>query len=141
MDKNQFSAKWHEFKGKLKEKWGKLTDHEIEQINGKMDQLSEQLQKKYGWIKEKADKEISAWCASCEHKGQHGMNYGPHNMNEGQRNEAHDRGMNQQNRGQHNMNEGKKDAGKPIHEGEFSRNKEKPHNDKYDPKEKKRKAG
>jgi uncharacterized protein YjbJ (UPF0337 family) len=68
MNKDQFFAKWHEFKGKIKEKWGKLTDNEIEQVHGRMDQLSAYLQKKYAWAKERADKEISNWCTSCEHE-------------------------------------------------------------------------
>ncbi len=72
MNKDQFSGKWKELKGRVKEKWGKLTDDDIAQINGKWDQLSGTLQKKYGWAREQADREINSWCASCEqNKGRH----------------------------------------------------------------------
>ncbi len=65
MNKDIFEGKWHQFKGKIKEKWGKLTDEDLTQINGKSEQLSGKLQERYGWGKEKADQEISSWRASC----------------------------------------------------------------------------
>ena len=68
MNKDQFSGKWHEIKGKVKEKWGKLTDDDIAQVNGKMEQLTGKLQKRYGWAKEQAEKEINNWCSSCDHR-------------------------------------------------------------------------
>jgi len=36
---------WKQFKGKIKEKWGKLTDSDLDQIAGKRDQLAGKLQK------------------------------------------------------------------------------------------------
>lgn len=66
MNRDQFSGKWHELKGKVKEKWGKLTDDDITQVNGKFEQLMGKLQHKYGWSKEQAEREINSWCASCE---------------------------------------------------------------------------
>ncbi|MBX9837205.1 MAG: CsbD family protein [Silvanigrellaceae bacterium] len=67
MNKDQFLGKWKEFKGKVKEKWGKLTDDDISQINGKWDQLSGKLQQKYGWTKERVEREMDNWCSSCDH--------------------------------------------------------------------------
>ena len=61
MNKDQFEGQWHELKGKIKEKWSRLTDDEIGQINGKYDQLIGQLQKRYGYHKEKAEEEIRNW--------------------------------------------------------------------------------
>ena len=71
MNKDQFLGKWKELKGKVKEKWGKLTDDDVTQINGKWEQLSGKLQKKYGWNKEQAEREMNEWCSSCEHRGMH----------------------------------------------------------------------
>ncbi len=68
MNRDQFFGKWHELKGKVKEKWGKLTDDDIAMINGKWDQLSGKLQQKYGWAREQAEREINHWCASCEQR-------------------------------------------------------------------------
>lgn len=71
MNKDQFLGRWREFKGKIKEKWGKLTDDDISQINGKWDQLSGALQRKYGWTKEQAEREMNHWCAACEQRKEH----------------------------------------------------------------------
>jgi uncharacterized protein YjbJ (UPF0337 family) len=59
MNKEQFQGQWNQIKGKVKEKWGKLTDDDITVINGKREQLVGTLQKKYGIEKEKVEKEIS----------------------------------------------------------------------------------
>lgn len=73
MNREQFSGRWHEFKGKVKEKWGRLTDNEITQINGSYERLVGLLQKHYGYAKEQAEKELGNWCSSCETKHKHGM--------------------------------------------------------------------
>lgn len=61
MNKDQFQGQWKSIKGKIKEKWGKLTDDDLTQINGKREQLVGQLQKKYGYAKEKAEEELKNW--------------------------------------------------------------------------------
>jgi uncharacterized protein YjbJ (UPF0337 family) len=61
MNRQQFEGNWLQFKGKVKEKWGKLTDDDIAQINGKYGQLMGALQKKYGYSKEQAEREFSSW--------------------------------------------------------------------------------
>jgi uncharacterized protein YjbJ (UPF0337 family) len=69
MNKDRLVGKWHELKGKVREKWAKLTHDDVEMINGKTENLSGQLQKKYGWSKEQAEREINQWCDSCERGG------------------------------------------------------------------------
>jgi uncharacterized protein YjbJ (UPF0337 family) len=61
MNKDQFKGMWKEIKGQLKQQWGKLTDDDIAQINGKREELVGRLQKHYGLAKEKAEKELSTW--------------------------------------------------------------------------------
>jgi uncharacterized protein YjbJ (UPF0337 family) len=58
-------GQWKEFKGKVKEKWGKLTDDDLETIDGKKDQLVGRLQQRYGYAKEQAEKEADAFCNEC----------------------------------------------------------------------------
>lgn len=65
MNKDLFEGKWHEFSGKVKEKWGKLTDNELKQINGKREFLVGKLQTHYGLAKEKAEKELSDFEKTC----------------------------------------------------------------------------
>lgn len=59
MDKEQLIGNWNEIKGKLKEQFGKLTDDDITQIEGKRDQLIGAIQKKYGCSKEKAEADLN----------------------------------------------------------------------------------
>ena len=61
MNWDQISGDWKQFKGKVKEKWGKLTDDDLTIIAGKRDQLTGLLQQKYGYAREQADKEINAF--------------------------------------------------------------------------------
>lgn len=44
MDKDIFQGKWNKVKGKVKEKWGKLTDNDLTGINGQKGQLLGSLQ-------------------------------------------------------------------------------------------------
>ncbi len=59
MNWDQVEGKWKEFKGRVREKWGKLTDDELEIIGGKRDKLAGLLQQKYGMAKEEAEKQIA----------------------------------------------------------------------------------
>jgi uncharacterized protein YjbJ (UPF0337 family) len=61
MNKDSFKGMWKEFKGKVKQQWGKLTDDDITQIDGKREELLGRLQKYYGYTKEKAENELSTW--------------------------------------------------------------------------------
>lgn len=51
-------GKWQQFKGSVKEKWGDLTDDEVDQVDGDREKLSGKLQEKYGWAKEDAERNI-----------------------------------------------------------------------------------
>lgn len=59
MNKDIFEGKWTEYKGKIKEKWGKLTDNDITEINGKREALLGKIQTRYGYAKERAEKELN----------------------------------------------------------------------------------
>jgi uncharacterized protein YjbJ (UPF0337 family) len=52
MDKLQFKGTWNEIKGKLKQKYGNLTDDDLAFAEGKEDELLGRLQKKLGKSKE-----------------------------------------------------------------------------------------
>ncbi len=58
MNEDVFIGKWSQIKGKVKEKWGKLTDNDLTRINGKRDQLLGFLQERYGWEEEHAEEEL-----------------------------------------------------------------------------------
>ena len=58
MNWDQVAGKWKQFKGQVKQKWGKLTDDDIEVIAGKRDQMAGKLQERYGYAKDQAEKEL-----------------------------------------------------------------------------------
>jgi len=58
MDKLQFQGHWNQLKGKIKERWGKLTDDDLLKISGKRDELVGKLQSVYGLNREKIDQQI-----------------------------------------------------------------------------------
>ena len=48
MDWNRVEGNWNKVKGKVKEKWGNLTDDDLTAINGQRDQLEGKIQERYG---------------------------------------------------------------------------------------------
>ena len=57
MNEDILKGKWLEIKGRLKEKWGKVTDNGLGEIEGKGEKLLGLLRKKYGYIRDKAEPE------------------------------------------------------------------------------------
>jgi uncharacterized protein YjbJ (UPF0337 family) len=66
MNKDQVEGNWKQFSGKVKEKWGKLTDDDLTQIAGKKDQLVGRIQERYGIKKEEAQKQLDDFYATHE---------------------------------------------------------------------------
>jgi uncharacterized protein YjbJ (UPF0337 family) len=60
VNQDTFAGQWKQLRGQAKEWWGKLTDDELTQVEGKMDKLVGFLQKKYGYTKDQAEREIDA---------------------------------------------------------------------------------
>ena len=58
MNWDQIEGNWKQFKGTIKERWGKLTDDDLEVIRGKRDQFVGKLQELYGITKEEAQRQI-----------------------------------------------------------------------------------
>ena len=61
MNKDIIQGNWKEVKGKLKQQWGKLTDDDLTQLKGSYQELEGLIQKRYGYQKDQADKEIDAF--------------------------------------------------------------------------------
>ena len=64
MDWNRVEGNWKQVKGKVKEKWGKLTDDDLTAINGRREQLEGKIRERYGLSKDQARKEIDDWYGS-----------------------------------------------------------------------------
>lgn len=61
MNWDRIEGNWKQFTGKVKEKWGDLTDDDLTRINGNREQLEGLLQQRYGYAKDKAKQEIDSW--------------------------------------------------------------------------------
>lgn len=57
MNKDILQGKRRELKGLVKEQWGKLTDDDLDRIEGQAERLVGLLQQRYGYAKEKAEQE------------------------------------------------------------------------------------
>ena len=61
MNWDQMEGKWKQAKGSIKQRWGKLTDDDLDVIAGMRDQLIGKIQERYGVTKEAAQKEVESW--------------------------------------------------------------------------------
>ena len=69
MNWDQVAGEWKQLKGKVKERWGKLTDDDLEVISGRSDQLVGALQKRYGMAKDAAEAEVNEFLTNRQGPG------------------------------------------------------------------------
>lgn len=60
MNNLELKGNWNEVKGKLKQKYGELTDDDLSFAEGKEDELIGRIQKKLGKTKDEIKKELMA---------------------------------------------------------------------------------
>lgn len=61
MNEDTIKGNWKQFKGKVKEQWGKLTDDDLDVIAGKRDQLVGKIQERHGMARDEAEKQVAEW--------------------------------------------------------------------------------
>jgi uncharacterized protein YjbJ (UPF0337 family) len=61
MNWDRVQGSWKQMTGKVKEKWGNLTDDDLTQIDGNREQLEGKIQARYGYAKDKAKQEVDDW--------------------------------------------------------------------------------
>ena len=61
MNWDRVEGNWKQFTGKIKEKWGDLTDDDLTQINGNREQLEGKIQSRYGYAKDRVKQEVDDW--------------------------------------------------------------------------------
>lgn len=67
MNKDTIEGNWKEFRGKVKEQWGKLSDDRLAEIDGKRDQLIGEIQQAYGVSRDEAEKQVNDFEKSARH--------------------------------------------------------------------------
>ncbi|HKT23973.1 MAG TPA: CsbD family protein [Terriglobales bacterium] len=61
MDWNRIEGNWKQFKGKVKEQWGDLTDDDLDKVAGRRDQLEGMIQQRYGKAKDQVRQDVDRW--------------------------------------------------------------------------------
>lgn len=64
MNWDQISGKWSQMKGDFRQKWGKLTDDDLQVAAGSKDKLIGRIQERYGMQKEEAQRQVDEWVAA-----------------------------------------------------------------------------
>jgi uncharacterized protein YjbJ (UPF0337 family) len=49
---------WQQLKGRVRQQWGKLTDQDLEQLQGHVEELAGKIQQRYGLAKEEAERQV-----------------------------------------------------------------------------------
>jgi uncharacterized protein YjbJ (UPF0337 family) len=65
MNWDTIKGDWKRFSGKVREKWGDLTDDELEMARGKREQFEGLIQKKYGLAKDEAKRQLDEFETTC----------------------------------------------------------------------------
>jgi uncharacterized protein YjbJ (UPF0337 family) len=66
MNRNILEGNWKQIRGSIREKWGELTDDELDQIAGKRDKLAGVLQERYGYTQMEAERQIDDFLETWE---------------------------------------------------------------------------
>jgi uncharacterized protein YjbJ (UPF0337 family) len=61
MNWDQIKGNWMQFKGRVRETWGDLTDDDVARIEGNQEQLVGRIQERYGIAKEEAERQVDDW--------------------------------------------------------------------------------
>ena len=66
MNWDQIEGNWKQFKGKVQQQWGDLTDDDLDQLKGNQQELEGVIQKRYGKSREEAKKMVDDWMTTAE---------------------------------------------------------------------------
>lgn len=66
MNREQMAGNWRVMRGKVKEQWGRLTNDDLDVIQGKHDQLVGKLQQRYGKERDQVERDVDRWLDTVE---------------------------------------------------------------------------
>jgi uncharacterized protein YjbJ (UPF0337 family) len=61
MNWERISGNWTHWRGRVRERWGRLTDDELSRVGGRRDQLAGRIQQTYGLTREEAERQLRNW--------------------------------------------------------------------------------
>ena len=68
MNEDTLKGQWTQLRGKVREKWGKLTHDDLEQIHGQLQQLVGRIHERYGIAREEAERQVGDWMKTTRHE-------------------------------------------------------------------------
>ena len=66
MNDDIFKGKWKQLRGQIQQKWGDLTDDDLNRMQGSQAEFEGLLQERYGWTKERAREEVNNFMRASE---------------------------------------------------------------------------
>ena len=72
MNDDIFKGKWKQLRGQIQQKWGDLTNDDLDRMQGSQTEFEGLLQERYGWTKERAREEVNNFMRAAE--GKHEIN-------------------------------------------------------------------
>lgn len=66
MNWDQVQGKWKQYKGQIRTKWGKITDNDLDVIEGNRQQLVGKVQEYYGVTRENAEKQVDEFVSTLQ---------------------------------------------------------------------------
>lgn len=70
MNKDVLQDKLKQLRDAVKQRWGVLTDYDLDTVDGRLDQLPGLLREKYGYTREQAEKEINLFLSDMKARGE-----------------------------------------------------------------------
>jgi uncharacterized protein YjbJ (UPF0337 family) len=67
-NRDVLAGKWMQIRGKVKQTWGRLTDNDLDRITGHFDELVGLVQERYGYARDKAEKEVTQFIEKIDQK-------------------------------------------------------------------------
>jgi uncharacterized protein YjbJ (UPF0337 family) len=59
-------GKWHQLKGDIRHRWGKLSDNDLDDVHGDFDEFIGKLQERYGYARDRARRELNEFMDSSD---------------------------------------------------------------------------
>ena len=68
MNWDTIEGKWRDLKGRVRSRWGKFTDDDVDLLAGKKDQLVGKIQERYGVMRDEAEKQVDEWIKTLDER-------------------------------------------------------------------------
>jgi uncharacterized protein YjbJ (UPF0337 family) len=61
MNWDRIKGNWKQFKGQAQQQWGKLTNDDLDLVEGRREELVGRIQEKYGIARDEAERQVRDW--------------------------------------------------------------------------------